>query len=134
MLALQMGSERACAMGIAAQEVGWQGRRPTPSIVHPDLIVTNWRKETKPGVRKPATTQGFAATLREKRRRAPTNLSEPAGRWRRVMGWCFKAVLAAGNPKTAKTAVAQWADLIGEGVFARKVLHRMIDAEFASPD
>jgi hypothetical protein len=134
MLMLEMGSERACAMGIAAQAVGWQGRRPTLSIVHPGLIVTNWRKQTKPGIRKPKTLEGRAAVLREKRRRAPTNPIEPAGRWRQVMGWCFKAVLAAGDAKTTKAAVARWADLIGEGAFARQVLYSMIDAKFSPPE
>jgi hypothetical protein len=134
MIELGMGSERACALGIIVQEVGWPGRPPEPSSKYPGLIVTNWRRETKPGVSKPVTIAGRAATLREKRRRAPTDQTLPAGRWRLVMIQCFKVVLAARDPGSAKAAVMYWASLIGECVFAREVLVKMIDAKFSPPE
>jgi hypothetical protein len=132
MIELGMGSERACALGIIVQEVGWPGRPPEPSSKYPGLIVTNWRRETKPGVSKPKTIAGRAATLREKRRCAPTDPT--LRRWRRVMVQCFKVVLAARDPGSAKAAVMYWASLIGECVFAREVLCKMIDVKFSPPE
>jgi hypothetical protein len=134
MIELEMGSERACALGIIVQEVGWRGRPPEPSSKYPGLVVTNWRQKTKPGVSKPATIAGRAATLREKRRRAPTDSKLPAGRWRRAMVWCFRVVLAARDRDSAKAAVTYWTILIGEGEFARNVLYKMIDAKFSPPE
>ena len=134
MIELEMGSERACALGISVQEVGWPGRPPEPSSKYPGLIVTNWRLKTNPGISKPATIAGRAATLREKRRRAPTDPTRAAGHWRRVMVRCFKVVLATRDPVSAKAAVMYWASLIGECVFAREVLCKMIDAKFSPPE
>lgn len=134
MIALEIGSERACAMGIAALEVGWPGRPPEHSAKYVGLIVTNWRGGTKPGVTKPTTLAGRVATLRDKRRKTTSDPAKPEGRWRRVMAWCFKAALATSTPDIAKAQIAHWAELIGEGDFARKVLFAMVDAKFALPD
>jgi hypothetical protein len=134
MVALEIGSERACALGIIVQEVGWPGRRPEPSSKYPGLIVTNWRQQTKPGVSKPATIAGRAATLREKRRRAPPDPKSPAGDWRRAMCCCFAALLVATEAERAKATVAHYSGLIGEDVFAREVLFKMIDAKFSPPE
>jgi hypothetical protein len=127
LLALDMGSEYACSMGVAAWLVGLDG---DPARVRSDgLTSTNWwRRRTRGGV-SAGTLQGKAATLKQKRRRC-RSLGEAA--WRRAMAACFMLTIGARNPETAKPAILDRAASVGEREFAERVMLPMVAAKFTS--
>ena len=96
MLALEMGSERACAMGIAAVEVGVEG---DPQRVSGDgLVVTNWERwRTRMGA--------MAATLRRPSldiaSQAAPRPQRGGGTWRTAMASAFMLVLGAHRDSEA---------------------------------
>jgi hypothetical protein len=121
-----MGSERACAMGIAAWQVGIEG--DAPWVSGDGRVVTNWeRSRTKAGSMA-ATLRGRESTLRVKRRRA-RSAEECA--WRTVMSSTFMLVLRAREREAAKSAIIARAESVGEGEFARCVMLPMLDAKFS---
>ena len=102
MLALEMGSERACAMGIAALQVGTEtGSR---RILN-GRVVTNWhRKHTRPG--------SMAATLRGREinaasQAAPhpqcrgTHLAHDDGEHLHARAWCPRSGSRQGRGSRA---------------------------------
>jgi hypothetical protein len=126
MLALEMGSERACAMGIAALQVGIEaGSR---RILN-ERVVTNWhRKHTGPGSLA-ATLRGRESTLRAKQRRIR---SAEERTWRTTMASTFMLVLGARDPEAVKAAVLARAQSVGEGKFAKHLMLPMLAAKFSS--
>jgi len=131
LLALGMGSKRACTAAVAAELVGLQGDRPRPSIEHPGLIVCSWeRKSTRQGARA-GTLEGKAATLREKQRCCWT-LKERA--WRKAMAYAFMLTIDSRRPREVlRSLIVQTAAAVGEGDFASTVMLRML-AERTLPE
>lgn len=100
MLALELGSERACALGIAVWQVGIEA---TPrQIVSDRHVLTSWlRKPTRTGALA-ATLEGRALTLRSKQRR---RCSGEDGAWRTAMASSFMLVLGACNLESVKSTI-----------------------------
>jgi hypothetical protein len=118
-----IGTEHACAMGVAALFVGIKGRADTLSA--DGRVVTNWerfRRRSNAG-----TLEGRVTTLRAKRRRYR---SVDDLRWRAAMGAAFQAVFTGADQQQAKHVALAAAMIVGEAEFAREVLWRMIDARF----
>lgn len=121
MLALRIGSERACTTFVASWQVGVEGDPPIPGR-------WQWlRFLTKPGAHA-GTLEGRAASLREKQRRCR---SAEEATWRRWMASAIMATVGTRDPESAKTVVLERAERVGEGDFARRVLWRLIDARFS---
>ena len=115
MLALEMGSERACALTIAAWQVGRQlEARPGR--------ITWAMTPTLPGA-KAATLVGRANTMRGKQRR-PCDLEDAS--WRTAMASAFMLALAAKDPEAAKPAVILRAKSVGENEFATRIMLPML--------
>jgi hypothetical protein len=111
MLALEMGTERDCALAIAAVLVGVER---DASRISGDMVSTNWEKGlTKPGATA-GTLEGRASTLRVKQGRFR---SAAEVMWRKHMASVF--MLALG---------AQDRDDFGRAI---RILQRMIDAKFS---
>lgn len=127
MLALEVGPERACAMGIAAWQVGIEG---DPQRVSSDgRVVTNWERwRTRMGALA-ATLRGKEATLRAKQRRIR---SAEERTWRAAMASAFMLVLGARDPEAVKATVLARAQSVGEGEFARWFMLPMLAAKFSS--
>jgi hypothetical protein len=124
MLALEMGTEHACAKSIIVWQVGIE--RP-PRRSKAGRVVTNWeRRHTKGGARA-ATLEGRVATLRAKRGRIR---SGEEVLWRTAMASAFMLVLGARDPDAVKTAIIRRAESVGEGDFARRVMLPMLTAKF----
>ena len=106
MLALQWGSERACAAAIVAYLISFEAS--PPELRADGYVVTRWRG-TKPGAA--ATIDGRVATLREKRRiyRSEIDLG-----WRTAMGAAFQAVLAVPDRGQAESIAMLAATMAGE--------------------
>jgi hypothetical protein len=120
MLALEMGSERACSIAVAAWEVG-------VPLQAQHAGWTSWAlKPTRMGATA-ATLEGRAATLRGKQRR-PCGANDAV--WHRAMGSAFMLVLGARDPEAAKLAIIARAESVGEGDFARRVMLPMLAAKF----
>jgi hypothetical protein len=128
MLALEMGSARACAMGVAVWQVGSQA---DPPRVLAGRVVTNWERRRTRKNSTAGTLEGRAVTLRTKQRRSCT---EQEGRWRVAMAKAFTLVLRARDPAAVKLAILAHAISIGEGEFAGRVMLPMLDAKFSSPE
>ena len=129
MLAIELGPERACALAIAAWEVGIEGN---PPLVLPGQVSTNWeRRRTKMGANA-ATLEGRAATLRGKQRCRPRDPQDVI--WRRAMGAAFMLVLQARDPETARPVILQRAESVGEGEYARRKMLPMLYAKFSPPE
>jgi hypothetical protein len=127
MLALQLGTEHACAVGIAAQLVGVEGNTERLSA-DGRYIITNWeRYRTRAGAIA-GTLEGRVATLREKRRRYQSTADV---HWRTVMGAAFQAVLADLPSIKAKEIALLAAGMVEETEFARNTLFPMIDARIS---
>ena len=122
MLALEMGSLRACSTAVAVLFIGLEGDPPKPSSTH---VVTNWHRDTTKSGARAATIEGRAGSLRKKYN---TDVTLEAGIWRGVMGRCFCIVFAAKDSNAAKAKVVALATTAGEEKFARSVLLPMIDA------
>ena len=128
MLALEIGTERACAMGITVWQVGIE-RAPRRSRA--GRVVTNWESgRTKKGARA-ATLEGRAATLRVKQGRIR---SAEEGRWRAAMASAFMLVLGARDTEAGKTVIIRRAESVGEGEFASRVILPMFAAKSSSPE
>jgi hypothetical protein len=127
-LALEMGSERACAMGIAATEVGVEGN---PQRVSGDgRVITNWELGRTIRGAKAGTLEGRASTLRVKQGRVH---SAEEGRWRTAMASAFMLVLGARRDSEAvRSAIVARAESVGEGEFARWFMLPMLAAKFSS--
>ena len=108
MLALELGSERACALGIAVWQVGIEA---TPrQIVSDRHVLTSWlRKPTRTGALA-ATLEGRALTLRSKQRR---RCSGEDGAWRTAMASSFMLVLGACNLESVKSTILARAESVG---------------------
>ena len=126
MLALELGSERACALGIAVWQVGIEA---TPrQIVSDRHVLTSWlRKPTRTGALA-ATLEGRALTLRSKQRR---RCSGEDGAWRTAMASSFMLVLGACNLESVKSTILARAESVGEGEFAECVMLPMWVEKFA---
>jgi len=114
-------SERDRALVVATLRIGNE-TASRPSGRYSGLMRTNWQKIAKAGV--PATFEGFASTLREKRRKFRDPLSNF---WRHQMAWAFSVTLRPDG-LAVKQDVFSIAASVGEEAFARSVLWRMIDA------
>ena len=126
MLALEMGSERACAMGIAAWQVGIEA--DTPRARADGRVVTSWERYRTQMGSLAATLRGKESTLRVKQRRAR---SAEEGAWRTAMASAFMLVLGARDPEAAKSAIIARAEFVGEGEFARHFMLPMLAAKFS---
>jgi hypothetical protein len=127
MLALEVGSQRACAMGVAAWQVGIEG--DPPRVSNDGLVVANWeRRRTRTGSLA-ATLRGRESTLRAKQRR--TGSAEERA-WRTAMASAFMIVLGAHGWVAAKPPIVARAESVGEGKFARCVMLPMLAAKFSS--
>jgi len=106
MLALGLGSERACAAAIVTNMIGAEIFGP---FGQSQYVVTRWQG-TKTGTRA-ATIDGRVATLREKRRiyRSEIDLG-----WRTAMGAAFQAVLAVPDRGQAESIAMLAATMAGE--------------------
>jgi hypothetical protein len=125
MLALEMGSERGCAVAVATWLVGVEFYGPhRPSA----FAVTGWAINRTEARASAGTLEGKAATLRIKQRRCR---SPAEGHWRKVMAEAFMLTIGARDQAAAKAAVLQRAGTIGEAEFALTVLWPMIDARFS---
>ena len=126
MLALEMGSKRACAMGIGAMEVGVEGN---PQRVSGDgRVVTNWELGRTIRGSRAGTLEGRASTLRVKQGRIR---SAEEGRWRTAMVSAFMFVLRARcDSEAVKSIIVACAESVGEGDFARRVMLPMLAAKF----
>jgi len=120
MLALQWGSERACAAAIVAYLISFEAS--PPELRADGYVVTRWRG-TKPGAA--ATIDGRVATLREKRR---TYHSGSDLAWREAMGAAYQAVLMLPNKDQAKHVALAAAQMAGE---KGTHLSELIDARFS---
>ena len=157
-LALEMGSERTCAIAVTTWLVGLQVDNPRPSDglfggrgrrrrqYPPGLIVTYWRwldptpdrngrlrishPDTRNGANT-ATLRGKAATLRIKQRRCRSAVEE---HWRKVMASAFMLAIGARDPEAVKPEIVQRAASVGEGAFALYVMLPMVDAKFSLPE
>jgi hypothetical protein len=121
MLALEIGSERACAIAVAAWQVG------IPLEEQPDRIT--WANAPTLGGSMAATLAGRADTLRGKQRR---HCCEDDAAWRRAMANIFMLALRARDRARAKQAILQRADMVDEGEFARTVIWPMVDHKFGA--
>jgi hypothetical protein len=120
--AMELGSSgRQRALAVASLQIGKE-RKQGPPDSHPGLW-TYWEKIASPGM--PATWDGYASTLREKRRKF-TDLSSYV--WRRHMARAFTTTLTQARRPGVKEAVLRDASTVGEDAFAQSVLWRMIDA------
>ena len=126
MLALRMGSERACAMGIAAMVVGVEGN---PQRVSGDgRVITNWELGRTIRGSKAGTLEGRASTLRVKQGRIR---SAEESRWRTTMASAFMLVLCARcDSEAVRSTIVARAESVGEDDFARRVMLPMLAAKF----
>lgn len=128
MLALEMGSERACATATAAILIGIEGEPPRLSAEHPGLIITNWeRYVTRKGATS-GTLEGRASTLRVKQNRYRSTAEMT---WRRNMASALKLAIGARDPQATIAAVFERVCASGEPepVRALLILLRMIGAK-----
>lgn len=127
-LALEMGSERACAMAITTMEVGVEGN---PQRVSGEgRIITNWELARTIRGAKAGTLEGRASTLRVKQGRVR---SVKEGRWRKAMAFAFMLVLGARRDSEAlRSAIVARAESVGEVEFARWFMLPMLAAKFPS--
>ena len=125
MLMLEMGSERACAVGVAVWQVGIEADQQRVST--DGRVVTTWERERTKVGSSSATLEGRAATLRAKQRRIR---SAAELIWRRAMMSAFMLVLGARARKAVESAIITRAESVGEGDFARRVMLPMLDAKF----
>jgi hypothetical protein len=122
MLALELGSERACSIAIAAWQVGLQL----------DSQVGGWIAWAVSPTLKGATAAtlpGRADTLRGKQRRTCSG-SDAA--WRTAVAGAFMLALGAREREAVKRAILWRAETAGEGEFARAVIWPMVDAKFGA--
>jgi hypothetical protein len=120
MLALQWGSERACATAIVAYLISFEAS--PPELRADRYTVTHW-EGTAGG--EAATIEGRVATLREKRR------TYHSGRdldWRTAMGAAYQAVLVLPDKEKAKHVALAAAQMAGE---RGNHLLELIDARFS---
>ncbi len=127
MLALEMGTERACAKAIAVLQVGIEGDPPRLSD---GRVVTNSELHRTKKDSFAATVDGRAATLRAKQRRVR---SPAEGHWRTAMASAFMLTIGARDPKSATPVIIQRAEAVGEGEFARRIMLPMLAAKFSLP-
>jgi hypothetical protein len=128
LVALDVGTEHACAAGVVALLVGVKGEADRLSA-DGRHVVTNWeRRRTRAAPQMPATLEGLVSTFRAKRRRyrAADDL-----RWREAMGAAFQAVFTVADQQQAKRVALAAATIVGEAKFARAKLWPMIDARFS---
>jgi len=126
-LALEMGSKRACAMGIAAWQVGIEG--DPPRVSDDGRVITNWELERTIRGAKAGTREGRASTLRVKQGRIR---SAEEGRWRTAMASAFVLVLCARRDSEAvRSAIIERAESVNEGDFARRVMLPMLKEKFS---
>jgi hypothetical protein len=126
LLALGIGSERACARALAALDVAIEDG--AEKFAPDGRVVTTWKRFTTRVGATAATPDGRAETLREKQRRCR---SPEEANWRRAMSFCFKVALHPRDRLRAKAGVLTLATVVGEGDFAQRVLWPMIDARFS---
>jgi hypothetical protein len=125
LLALEAGSERACAMAVVAMRIGVEGN---PQHRAGGSVVTNWEcKPTRKGSRA-GTLEGAAVTLRQKRAHCGSPLEAT---WRTAMASAFMVVIGARNPEAARPVILQRAAAVGERRFAERVMLPMLVAKFA---
>ena len=123
MLALEMGSERACAVAVADQLLTvLETRRPRPTTGQEGLALTLRSKQRRIGNR-------ATKTLHSKQRHFASLIE---ANWRRTMGSAFMLALCAADCAAAKQAILQRAEAVGEGEFARTVMWPMVDAKFGA--
>jgi hypothetical protein len=130
LVALGIGTERACAMGITTLSIGITGEADRLSA-DGRHVVTNWEKlrTRRDSHGNAGTLEGRTATFRTKRRRyrSPEDI-----RWRAAMSAAFRAVFEiADDPQRAKRIALFAAMTAGEAEFARARLWPMIDARFS---
>ena len=127
-LALEMESERACAVSVAVWQVGIEV--DPPRVSDDGRIVTNWGRERTQKGAQAATLEGRAVTLRAKQRRTR---SAAECIWRTAMASAFMLVLGARcNSEAARSAIVARAESVGEGEFARWFMLPMLAAKFSS--
>jgi hypothetical protein len=98
MLALEMGSERACSLAIATMQVGVEAKPAQICADRPWLLMTNWwRKPTRKGSRS-GTLEGRSMTLRFKRRRI-RSAAETV--WRKNMASAIMLALTTRDRRAA---------------------------------
>jgi hypothetical protein len=125
MLALEMGSERTCAVAVAAQLLTiLETRRPRPTTGLEGLALTLRSKQRRIGNR-------ATKTLHSKQRHFASLIE---ANWRRTMGSAFMVAFGARecDRAAAKQAILQRAEAVGEGEFARTVMWPMVDAKFGA--
>jgi hypothetical protein len=128
MLALGLGSERACAAAIVTNLIGVELQPPKlVTRAGQTYVATSWRG-TQRGTNA-ATLEGRIATLREKRR---DYQSEADVNWRTAMGAAFQAVLDPNIPDRAQAeSIAQFAVIMAGEERELSRLLRLIAARFS---
>ena len=122
MLALEMGTGRACAIGIAAWQVGIEG--DAPRVSDDGRIVKNWERERTKRGSLAGTLEGRALTLRSKQRRCR---SADESQWRKAIASAFMLALRAPDRGASKRTILERADGVGEREFARRVMVQMLE-------
>ena len=125
MLALELGTERDCALAIAMLLVGVEGDPPRDSG---KMLVTNWERSRTVRGSTAATPEGRATTLRGKQDRCRSAVE---GAWRSHMASAFMLAIGARDREMVKAAVVQYVMASGEPdpVRAIRFLWQMIDAK-----
>jgi hypothetical protein len=127
LVALEFGTEHACAMGVIALFVGIKGEADTLSA-DGRHVVTNWERYRTRHGSNAGTLEGRAGTLRGKRRKYQ---SKADLHWRAAMSAAFRAVFTLADRQQSKCVALAAAMIVDEAEFARAKLWPMIDARFS---